>query len=334
MAGGACLAALTMIAPSALADPTAPSVPPHRPLNGVGSDTTQDVMNALANVITIGGSKVISSWDASPQGSQITTGKGAVNDPICTITRPSGSGNGVTALRRSMTNGPGGTPDGCLQFARSSSSSTTTVPVDAARPLSLVPFAVDGLTYAIRDDSTLSSRFTQAQLQSIYNCGLPTTTVIPKLPQFGSGTRASFISQVLGQTDSPTFASTRPCISEVNDSGGPLLENTGTLLTSPLHIAPYSVAQYNAQINDVIPDVHGRTVLGSINSVSPNVLNTAQLGTRTVFNVIPTNQEAVSPTSDVFVGPSSHVCTNTNTITRQGFAPLPSGQCGVITIRR
>lgn len=40
MVAGACLAALSMIASSALADPTNPTPPPHRLLSGVGDATT------------------------------------------------------------------------------------------------------------------------------------------------------------------------------------------------------------------------------------------------------------------------------------------------------
>lgn len=113
------LASLALIAPSVLADPTGPPVPPHRPLNGTGTATTQDVMNALSNVVVDGsGNKLISSWNASPTGSSITTGIGAVNNPNCTITRPTTTVEGIAALIHSQRNGPGGTPDGCLQFAR------------------------------------------------------------------------------------------------------------------------------------------------------------------------------------------------------------------------
>ncbi len=323
-----CLVALAVIAPSALADPNGPSVPPHRVLNGVGSALTQDVMNALSNVIVDdSGNKMLSSWNVA--GSSITTGIGAVNNSICTITRSASSEQGMDALRRSLTNGPGGGPDGCLQFARSSA---TAVPGGGGASLSMRRFAVDGLSYVIRTDSAVSRSLTRAQLQTIYNCqgpaGGPNPSVIPKLPAFGSETRAAFISLILGLTDSPTFAATRPCISEVDNSGAPLRENDGRLLTSPAHIAPYSIPRYLDQIHGVIADVHGKTVLGSINAVSPAVLNTSTPATRPVSNAFPTSQEPIAPTSTVFVGPDSLICQQPNVITRYGFALLPPGSCG------
>lgn len=68
-------------------------------------------------------------------------------------------------------------------------------------------------------------------------------------------------------------------------------ENNGILLTDSRHSAPYSIQQFLDQINnngDRFRDVTGRTTVpGSINAVSPTVLNTARLATHTEFNVIP-----------------------------------------------
>lgn len=78
----------------AFADPAGP--PQYRPLSGVGSDTTQDVMNGLAAAITVNGQKVIGSYDATGSAN-VTTKDPAVN-ANCTMARPNGSGAGRAAL--------------------------------------------------------------------------------------------------------------------------------------------------------------------------------------------------------------------------------------------
>ncbi len=328
LAAGACLAALAMIAPSAMAEPVGP--PPFRALSGTGSDTTQDVVNALSEVVTIGGVKQIGSYNASPAGT-ITTKDPAVTAG-CTFARPSGSGAGVRKLQDSL---QGVANPGCLDFARSSANNAAANPSNPAGgpgQLSYVPFAVDAVAFAIRDDSALPNVLAIADLVSIYNCTLPATDVKPLLPQFGSGTRSFFLSQ-LGMTDAANFTSLpgHTCISQVDINNAPLLENTGTLLSSPLNIAPYSIAQYQSQINRTIGDVHGRTILGQIDGKPATGLNTTSTMKRDVYNVIPTQREAVAPTSTVFVGPNSLVCQNPATIAALGFGIAPN--CGVITIR-
>jgi hypothetical protein len=64
--GALTVAAATAVAlaggSAAVADPT--GSPTYRPINGTGSDTTQDVMNGLASVVTNGGARVLGSYDA------------------------------------------------------------------------------------------------------------------------------------------------------------------------------------------------------------------------------------------------------------------------------
>lgn len=324
IAVGAAVAALALIAPSAMAEPT--GAPTFRALAGTGSDTTQDVVNALSEVVQIGGVKQIGSYNASGGGTIQTKAAG------CSFNRPSGSGAGVGALQDSL---EGVANAGCLDFARSSANNSANFPSNPAGGpgrLSYVPFAVDAVAFVVRDDSPLPNTLTTADLQSIYNCELPLTDARPLLPQFNSGTRSFFLSQ-LGFTDAANFTSqpNHTCISQVDATGAPLLENTGNLLGSPLNIAPYSIAQYQSQINRTIADVHGRTILGQINGIAPTTLNTASTQRRDVYNVIPTSREATAPTSTVFVGPGSLVCQNPATITRLGFGI--ASNCGVITIR-
>ena len=319
LAVGALLAAAALTTGTAGADPT--GTPQYRPLAGVGSDTTEHVMNGLSEVVTINGGKVIGSYDAS--GSATITTKDPATTPGCTINRPSGSGNGVNALIASVQAG-----NNCVQFARSSSNSAANFP---GAGLTYVPFATDAVTYAIRSDSAISKRLTVAQLQAIYNCQAG-ANFQPLLPQFGSGTRQFFLRE-LGFTDTADFTSqpSHQCVRQTDATGAPLLENTGTLLTDPRQIAPYSIAQYLSQINVVVPDVHGKTVLGQINGISPTILNNSSVMDRAVYNVIPTAQEGTAPYSTVFVGSGSLVCANADTIKRYGFGT--HADCGSTAIR-
>jgi len=315
--GAGLVGALAFTASPAQADPS--GSPTFRVLAGVGSDTTEGVMNGLSNVVTIGGIKVIASYDAF--GSATIQTK--ENNPACSINRPAGSGAGVTALVASLDAG-----NGCLDFARSSSNSSQSFP---GKNLTYVPFAVDAVTYAVRSDSSISRTLTKANLTTIYNCGAG-ANYKPMLPQFGSGTRSFFLKS-LGFTDAADFTTqaNHTCIGQVDATNNPLQENNGTLITDPKQVVPYSIAQYLSQTTAVVPDVHGKVVLSQLDGVAPTVLNTSSSMVRDVYNVVPTAKLTDSNYSSVFVGPTSQVCTNTNTIKKYGFAPHAS--CGDTNLR-
>ena len=80
------VASLTLVVSTAVADPVGP--PTYRDLAGVGSDTTQGVMDAMSNAITDNsGTKILGSYDAG--GGNITTQDPSVYSN-CTIPRPAG----------------------------------------------------------------------------------------------------------------------------------------------------------------------------------------------------------------------------------------------------
>ena len=175
------------------ADPTAPPANAFdRPLHGEGSDTTEEVMNGLSEVVVDGsGNKLIASWNA--KGTSGFTTRSAANTPAgsnCTYTgnptpdssyvegaRANGSGIGQRALRDAFT---AAHPTlGCLDFSRSSSLPSAgnlgTVQVAA------IPLATDAQTFAISKTSVIPRQLTKAQLQGIYHCtfggsGRSTTT--------------------------------------------------------------------------------------------------------------------------------------------------------------
>ena len=314
------LAGSILGASAAQADPT--GSPTFRQLAGVGSDTTTPVMNALSNLITVNGTKVIGSYDATGSATIQTQATG------CTLNRPNGSGAGRAALLASLeaNNGAG---DGCLQFSRSSSVNTAAT---GGPKLTYIPFAVDAVTYAITNNSVVPRSLTLAQLQSIYQCNPafvgtgPNYSIVPLLPQPGSGTR-SFWETEMGITDTQVTSGALPCISDM--SGGQLIEEQDGRVLSSNTLVPFSIASYDAEESQTISDVRGNAVLGVINGITSQQINTSFQVTREVYNVIPTTDQTVAPWSTVFVGSTSAICTDSATIQQYGFNPDPN--CGSTT---
>ncbi|MFD4597230.1 substrate-binding domain-containing protein [Streptomyces sp. NPDC058464] len=311
--GAVALGLGALAAPAAYADPT--SATDYRQLAGVGSDTTQDVMNALGNAITNSNGKVIASWNATGTSPITTKATGS-----CTITRPDGSGAGITALNTAL---DGST--GCVDFARSSRGPNNTTTTD----LTFIPYAKDAVSWVKQDGSALPDDLTTAQLKAIYECTLTSlngVTLTPILPQSASGTRAFFLSSI-GVTTPGS------CVT----SNSTIQENDGSIVDSAGDIFPYSVAQYTAQETSVVDDRRGDAVLGSVNGVVPRneddlSLNLSFPYLRNVYNVVPTAKLSDSLIADTFVGTGSKVCANTSTITDYGFGALGS-DCGSTTLK-
>ncbi|NHC47229.1 hypothetical protein G9H72_18435 [Motilibacter sp. K478] len=294
----------------ALADPPQNE---YRALSGVGSDTTQDVLNGLAEAVTVNGQKVIGSYDAI--GSSTIQTKS--NAACAGITRPNGSGAGRTALINSLV-----ANNGCVDFARSSSETLTAAPVQ----LTYVPFATDAVTFAVTGNSGIPRNLTLDELRSVYKCEVE--GINPYIPQAGSGTRSFWLGQ-MQITEAQIAQGLYPCLRD-RKNGQPIQEHNGTYF-GPDDIVPFSVAQYISQSTAVIPDIRGSLLLGTINGASPVTLNGNFTVTRPVFNVIPTSRENTAPWSTVFVGSNSLVCQQAATIVRYGFATR--ADCGSTTRR-
>ncbi|MEV6110132.1 hypothetical protein AB0M28_36320 [Streptomyces sp. NPDC051940] len=313
----AALAAACLIAGAlggvATADPS--GTPQYRPLSGVGSDTTQDVMNGMANAITVNGTKVLGSYDAT--GSQNITTKDPATNPNCTIARPNGSGAGRTALVNELNRG-----FNCLDFSRSSSLNQA----PTSPGLTYVPFAVDGLSYAVTPNSVLPRKLTLADLREIYHCnpdyiGTGTNAVTAYIPQAGSGTRSFWLGQMqVTEAQLPSLT----CIKD-NKNGAPVQEHDGRFMDSR-SIVPFSIAQYQAQAAGTIADLRGSSLLGSVGGQTPTTLNSDFAIKRDVYNVIPTDKTATAPWSTVFVGPNALICQRTDVLKSYGFAP--AANCG------
>ncbi len=313
-AGLALVGGVTAAGP-AQADPS--GAPQFRQLAGVGSDTTQGVMNGLSNVITDGtGTKLIASYDAVGSATIATK-----NTTACSaVNRPNGSGAGRTALLTSLQ-----ANDGCLQFSRSSS-----LNLAAATPgLTYIPFATDAVSYAVTANSNIPKTLALSDLQAIYHCDpnfvgtAPNFAIKVILPQSGSGTR-SFWESTMNILDADVVAGRYPCIID-KKNGQPIEEHDGRVLDDN-SLAPFSISQYIAQSENTIPDLRGKSVLGVIDGFTPSVINGSFEVSRSVYNVVPTSQIGTAPYSTVFVGSNSAVCQNTAVINQYGFATNPN--CG------
>lgn len=308
---------------SASADPTNPSGP--RQLAGVGSDTTEEVMNGMADAIVIGGTKPLASYnatggafDSKASGCNYAANPGNTNGPRI---RANGSGAGRDRLLETLNSGDDRA--NCLDFARSSSLNLNA----ASQRLTYIPFALDGVTYAIRSNSGISKRLTLANLTSIYRCDASTTaSFAPLLPQSGSGTRSFFLS-TLGLTEATKGACVRDTFVDPADGQTKSVqEHNGRALINTRNIVPFSTGQYSAQSVGAIADVRFEAVLGGINGVPGQAVNSGAPATREVFNVLPQSRLGTQPTQQVFVGGNSEICRQTGVIGRAGLATVAN--CG------
>ncbi|MFD5793651.1 Ig-like domain repeat protein [Streptomyces diastatochromogenes] len=327
VAGGLALAS------PAYADPTPTGT--FRQLVGVGSDTTQDVLNALAGdtvngksysgtAVKSAGGAGIASYDAIEPGTGSTTSNITTRSGGPSFLRPNGSGKGRLALSESLTgdkypDSSGVAIKGQVDFARSSSGPST-----SGTALTYIPFARDAVGVAVKG-SALNS-LTQDQLHDIYSGALTQVggqTVHPKIPQSGSGTRKFFLAAI-GLTDA-TLSPNIPTVQE-NQADAALTED-GALV-------PFSVGSWIAQNNGVAPDFskdaaaaggHLAAVQlpGDTGATSPVTTVNGRLAPvnayyenatfgRDVYNVVPSR--AIDPNSiffdkdlyDVFVTTGSH----------------------------
>ncbi len=325
-------------------------------LVGVGSDTTQDIVGGLANVIP-----ALGSYDAFGSATIQTRAGGP------TFTRPNGSTAGVQALSASVNNtgvrtfpASGGVSiTDQVDFARSSSApSTSSFP---GTDLTFIPFARDAVSFAVsaasdfpRDialgnasqDSISPAPFT---LRNIYR-GTVTTyvdgdfnsvTIRPIIPQTGSGTRSFWLS-ALGLTETTIIGT------PTTDIGNTAQEHNGTYIVNAGDIAPFSVAQYIAQGNHgalptTVTERRGTIELGNVDTVKPIILtpgggielNTSFPINRLVFNVVETARLTGTSAEDValqtaFAGTTSSVCAASATIKQYGFGTIGS-LCGNTT---
>jgi len=316
-AGAGVLSLALATLPLAQADPIGP--PQYRELAGMGSDTTQTLMNALAEIVTINGTKVIGSYDAIGSATVATK-----STPGCAaVPRANGSSAGRDALLKSLQ-----ANDGCLQFARSSSSRGT---FTSTPSMTWIPFATDALTFAVRGDGDVPRELSKAQIVAIFKCEVP--AIQPALVQTGSGTRSSWLSYV-GITEAQIAAGTYKCLVPEKDGGtfpGNLPQEHDGREFKKNQIMPYSAAVYQAQMFGTAPDRRGSSVIGVIDGLVPTVINTGFGNLRDVNNIIPTAKVTDTNSTEykVFVGKDSLICKAKPQINLQGFGDLrDASKCG------
>ena len=241
-------------------------------LRGVGSDTTQDVVNAFAGFTnnvnytplqssTASSKRQIASFDAVLTGSDcITTTAGGAS-----FLRPNGSTNGRKALSRAIDGGTwplstalcGGVKavSGQIDFARSSAGPGSGTPL----VLTYIPFGRDGLGFAYYASSgTPTTTLTSAQLTSLFSTGPQTIGSIEVVPcgiQTGSGTFGSW-NTALGITATQEGVGTATCNAagtgarlQENDAAG--LKAKGDAQPGKEVIVGFSAANFISQTNGV-----------------------------------------------------------------------------------
>lgn len=297
VAGAAALAMMPGGVPAAQADPqqlTAPVV-------AVGSDTIQDVTNALAGVSNnidytplhsdlASGRLQITSWDAVPPGTS-TTVCISPKAPGASFNRPNGSGSGKAALSRAIDGGNYGDATHCgakpvsglIDMARSSSGPASG---DTATDLTYVPIGRDGVSYAFYTTGTATAvtDLTKAELTQIYTSsgtgvdivrGATTTHVIPCEIQSGSGTRKFFEGAVAASaTQDDTAATTCNNATSSSVPTGPVEENQPRRLQQKgdaINAAPPSGLTAN---NEYIIGMSAGSFIAQNNGVSPSNLAT------------------------------------------------------------
>jgi PBP superfamily domain len=343
-------AVVTLCSGIAAADP--PFVPDSSDLVGVGSDTTQDVLNALAagyNSRTPTPANRLASWDATGSPT-IVPAQGCAP-----IARPDGSSAGIAALRDDTA--------GCLEFARSSRAAT---PADTG--LRFVPFAADAVSWVKAGTSNAPTSLSRAELRDIYTCaktrwtqvgGTSAATIIPILPNPNSGTRAFFLTAISATT---TPVNPGACVvNGVRPGTGTLIqENDARELSRALPpggsaanaLLPYSVAKYVFQGKPrSISPLRGSSVVGNIDPIvgtddpdpvtgartataNTEALNTAFTSRfrRTVYNVIELVGGAIPTKFASVFGRNGYICSTAGDaiVRSQGFGVLAQTSCGYL----
>jgi ABC-type phosphate transport system substrate-binding protein len=287
------LGATTLLveAPAAHADPQQPSA-----LVGVGSDTIQDVMNALGgynngtNYTPIQGGpskQQLVSWDATPPSG--TDGCLTTKLKFGSFPRPNGSSSGQRALSRAIdgtsfgpttnTNFPCGEAaksiTGQVDFARSSAVPTSGL--TGTDVLEYLPFAHDALSFGYyRAAGSPVTALSLSELQGIYTTGSLVkngVTIIPCGIQSGSGT-FNVWNTALGATATANEASsTAACnaLANVHNVSGRLQESYGLGLKEKGDLAPAGV--------EVITGFSAGNFLAQTNGLAKNDLSGVGLGT-------------------------------------------------------
>lgn len=235
---------------------------------GGGSDTSMYALSYLADghngvpgYNAANPTQRLVSWDANiynSTGTQTNSAQVTLRAGSAPITRPNGSGGGLGLLF-----GAGNNPD--LNFARSSSALNAT---QAAAGLQAFPFARDDLGLATAKTTNAPATITPAQMVAIYKgeitnwnqiAGGSNGTIVPMIPQSGSGTRSFFEGQ-LKAANGGTAVTLAGHVQVVQEhDAAPVVANANA-------VAPFSVGR-NAVSGDTLKIAGGFTAARALYNV-------------------------------------------------------------------
>jgi ABC-type phosphate transport system substrate-binding protein len=367
-AGTAGVAVAAPARTAAPADPPAHVAPQSYDVVGVGSNTTEYVLDQMSvNYNATVGKKhsaadpYFYSFDALPPGVDvapanttyyITPKAGCSSKTV----RPNGSGAGLKTLDQNTFDGTTG--HYCVDFARSSSGRSSTSPKYAPGGVAYVAFARDAVTWAARSaakgGTDAPKSLSDSQLKAIFTCrdtnwdqvGGKNAKIKVYLPQAGSGT-LSFWEKVMGIT------TVGGCVSQAPE------ENEGTYagFNSPQAIFIFSIGSYLAQEyrsmscsakapakgqNTFGCDRIGVLALGQIDKVSPVTSTTATAVTnpkfpaayyRTLYNIVRYTSETkdhILQRLEPFFSRTGYLCSNkTAKAEIQAYGFVVYAGCGI-----
>jgi ABC-type phosphate transport system substrate-binding protein len=366
VAAAAALVAGTVTAASAATnDPPKGVTPAAYDIVGVGSNTTEYVMDAFSvaynkSIKTHNVSNpFFYSYDAVPAGAN-PAGKYSIKPKAgCkAITRPNGSTAGVNALDTTQAIKFKGGSYQCVDFARSSGGRKPAYPADKPGGIVFVAFAKDAITWAARSaakgGTNAPASLTTAQLKAIFTCtdtnwkqvGGKAGPIKVYLPQAGSGTLSTW-EKFMGITSLGACVSQAPEENEgtyagFNNANAIFIWSIGAYVAQKYHDAACGKAPTKTQ-NQFGCNLTGFTVPEKISGVNP--LTSAKVPAinpsfpasywRTVYNVVKYwtgTKDHLSPKDEHIFGARSekgYLCSNAaaqTTIKNYGF--VPTGLCG------
>lgn len=297
MRGLVAAALLASVATTALVSaPAQAAVPNTTNITAVGSDTTQDVMATILGLTTPGAGTGLYNVKAQqspalaipadatcPTGITFDTPAG-----VGEVLAPNGSGAGRNALKAEETAGPGSTPRGCVDMARSSGSPRG-LATDGAN-MEYYAYAMDSVAIVTASPYAPGS-ISQGDLLKIYNCTFsdwaqlpgggsgPIQRYIPNLAS--SGTASFFKSDLIGGFDATTISQPAGGVPGSAYACPPVIvtgeENDFKNIITANHdsaILPFSVGQWlfmsKLRLNPTLDLRYGTRVVGQVTATAVN----------------------------------------------------------------
>ena len=366
VAAAAALVAGTVTAASAATnDPPKGVTPAAYDIVGVGSNTTEYVMDAFSVAYnkTVKTHNVNNpdfySYDALPLGVNVP-GKYNIKPKAgcATIARPDGSSAGITALDTTQVIKYKGGSYQCIDFARSSGGRKPTYPADKPGGIVFVAFAKDAITWAARSaakgGTDAPASLNTAQLKAIFTCtdtnwkqvGGKSGAIQVYLPQAGSGTLSTW-EKFMGITTLGACVSQAPEENEgtyagFNSPNAIFIWSIGAYVAEKYHEAACGKAPSKTQ-NQFGCNLSGFIVPEKISGVNP--LTSAKVPTinpsfpasywRTVYNVVKYwtgTKDHLSPKDEHIFGARSekgYICSNAGAQTLiKDYGFVTTGLCG------